>query len=150
MSGHSAGLCPRYHQAVELVGRRWAGAIVQILLAGPARYNELRSAIPDINDRMLAERLRELEAEQIVIRTVLPEAPVRVEYTLTEKGRALEGALTAIGRWAERWIERPAPTAAAPAATKTAVPKTAATRSGRALAGRLAAGSTSRPKNRTR
>ncbi len=105
MSDHSAGLCPRYHKAVELVGRRWAGAIVQILLAGPARYNELRAAIPDINDRMLAERLRELESEQILIRTVLPEAPVRVEYTLTEKGRALEAALTAIGRWAERWIE---------------------------------------------
>ena len=139
MSDHSAALCPRYHQAVELVGRRWAGAIVRILLAGPARYNELRAAIPEINDRMLAERLRELESEQILIRTVLPEAPVRVEYTLTEKGRALEGALTAIGKWAERWIEAPAaPAAAAPA------PRQAR----RALAGRLAAGKTARPKSR--
>lgn len=129
MSDHSPGLCPRYHQAVELVGRRWAGAIVQVLLAGPARYNELRAAIPDINDRMLAERLRELEAAQILVRTVRPEAPIRVEYTLTEKGRALEVALTAIGRWAERWIEAPA---AAPAKTPA--------RPRRALAGRLAAG----------
>ena len=101
-------LCPRYHHAVELLGRRWAGAIVCILLNGPARYNELRAAIPDINDRMLAERLRELEAEHLVIRTVLPESPIRVEYTLTEKGRALEAAITAIGRWAERWIPAPA------------------------------------------
>src|SRR5437870_9776754 len=127
----AAVLCPRYHHAVELLGRRWAGAIVSILLGGPARYNELRAAIPDINDRMLAERLRELESEQIVIRTVLPEAPVRVEYTLTEKGRALEGALTAIGKWAERWIEAPA--------TPPAAPKTPP-RTRRALAGRLAAG----------
>ena len=131
MSDHPAGLCPRYHQAVELVGRRWAGAIVQILLSGPARYNELRGAIPDINDRMLAERLRELEAERIVTRTVLPEAPVRVEYTLTEKGRALETALAAIGRWAERWIDAPAAASA---------PSSKAARPRRALAGRLAAG----------
>jgi DNA-binding HxlR family transcriptional regulator len=112
-------LCPRYHHAVELLGRRWAGAIVCILLGGPARYNELRAAIPDINDRMLAERLRELEAENLVVRTVLPEAPVRVEYALTEKGRALETAIAAIGRWAERWIPAPA---AQPQAPKAASP----------------------------
>lgn len=142
MSDHSPGLCPRYHQAVELVGRRWAGAIVQILLAGPARYNELRTAIPDINDRMLAERLRELEAAQIVVRTVLPDAPIRVEYTLTEKGRALEVALTAIGRWAERWID--APPAATPVASK------APARPRRALAGRLAAGKSAPAKSPAR
>ena len=139
MSAPSTGLCPRYHQAVELVGRRWAGAIVQILMAGPARYAGLRAAIPDINDRMLAERLRELEGEEIVVRTVLPDAPVRVEYTLTEKGRALEAALTAIGRWAERWIDVPAVQAAAPKAPA---------RARRALAGRLAAGKSTRPKSR--
>ena len=140
MPDHSPGLCPRYHQAVELVGRRWAGAIVQILLAGPARYNELRAAIPDINDRMLAERLRELEAAEILVRTVLPDAPIRVEYALTEKGRALEVALTAIGRWAERWIE-------APATAPTAAQKTPAPRR-RALAGRLAAGKSAPAKSR--
>ena len=139
MADGSSVLCPRYHHAVELLGRRWAGAIVRILMAGPARYNELRAAIPDINDRMLAERLRELEAEQIVVRTVLPEAPVRVEYTLTEKGRALEGAIVAIGRWAEKWVTAPA---AQPAADTVATPAR------RALAGRLAAGKTDRPKSR--
>jgi DNA-binding HxlR family transcriptional regulator len=103
-------LCPRYHQAVELVGRRWAGAIISILLRSSARYNEIRAEIPDISDRMLAERLKELEAEGLVVRTVIPEPPVGVEYKLTEKGRALESAITAIARWAEKWI--PVPTAA--------------------------------------
>jgi DNA-binding HxlR family transcriptional regulator len=68
------------------------------------RYAELRAAIPDISDRMLSERLRELEAAGIVVRTVLPDPPVRVEYDLTEKGRALKPAMNAIGEWAERWI----------------------------------------------
>jgi DNA-binding HxlR family transcriptional regulator len=108
MSEGSGALCPRYHHAVELLGRRWAGAIVRVLLSGAARYNELRAAIPDINDRMLAERLRELEGEGIVVRTVLPEAPVRVEYTLTDKGRALEASILAIGKWAEKWVGLPA------------------------------------------
>ena len=102
-------LCPRYHQAVELLGRRWAGAIVSILLRGPARYNELRTQIPDISDRMLAERLKELETEGVLVRTVIPEPPVGVEYRLTDKGRALESAVSAIARWAEKWIPVPAP-----------------------------------------
>jgi DNA-binding HxlR family transcriptional regulator len=101
----SAGLCARFHKAVELIGRRWSGAIIQILRQRPSRYAELRAAIPDITDRMLSERLRELEDEAIVARTVIPETPVRVEYSLTSKGRALAPALDAIGHWAERWVE---------------------------------------------
>jgi len=105
-----SSLCPRYHQAVELLGRRWAGAIVSVLLRGPARYNEIRAGIPDISDRMLVERLKELEAEGVLVRTVIPEAPIGVEYRLTEKGRALEGPVAAIGKWAEKWIPAAAPT----------------------------------------
>jgi DNA-binding HxlR family transcriptional regulator len=101
----SAGLCARFHKAVELIGRRWSGAIIQILRQRPSRYAELRAAIPDITDRMLSERLRELEEQAIVARTVIPETPVRVEYSLTSKGRALAPALDAIGHWAERWVE---------------------------------------------
>ena len=96
--------CPRFLHAVELVGRRWTGSILRALLGGPARYHEIRSAIPDLSDRMLSERLRELEAEGIVTRAVIPESPVRVEYTLTEKGRSLETAILAIAAWAERWL----------------------------------------------
>jgi DNA-binding HxlR family transcriptional regulator len=99
-----SALCPRYHHAVELLGRRWAGAVVRLLLGGPLRYNELRGRIPDISDRMLAERLKELELEGIVVRRVIPEPPIGVEYALTEKGRALEAPVTAIGKWAERWV----------------------------------------------
>ena len=101
-------LCGRFHAAVELIGRRWTGAVIQLLLAGRMRYAELRGAIPDISDRMLSERLRELETEGIIARRVIPETPVRVEYELTEKGRALERALAEIGKWAERWGIGPA------------------------------------------
>jgi DNA-binding HxlR family transcriptional regulator len=109
MDDHPSKLCTRYHHAVELLGRRWAGAILRILMDGSARYNELRTAIPEISDRMLAERLRELEAEGLLSRRVYPEVPVRVEYTLTEKGRGLEGPIAAIGRWADRWVPATAP-----------------------------------------
>jgi DNA-binding HxlR family transcriptional regulator len=99
-------LCAKFHAAVELIGRRWSGAVIQLLLRGPARFAELRDAIPDITDRMLSARLRELEQEGIIVRTVIPESPVRVEYSLTPKGRALEPALASIGKWAERWAGR--------------------------------------------
>lgn len=98
-------LCPRYHRAVELIGRRWTGAIVRTLLGGPRRFNELLSAIPGISDRLLTERLRELERAGIVRRDVFPESPVRVVYELTESGAELGPALEEIGRWAERWIQ---------------------------------------------
>ena len=82
-----------FHHAVELIGRRWTGVILRALLAGPARFHQIRDGIPDISDRMLSERLRELEAEGVVTRSVIPDTPVRVEYALTEKGRALETAI---------------------------------------------------------
>src|SRR3954470_1708227 len=97
-------LCARFHRAGELIGGRRTGAIIHLLMNGRMRFAELRAAIPDISDRMLSERLRELEAEGIVARIVVPETPVRVEYELTEKGRALEHALAAVGKWAERWV----------------------------------------------
>jgi DNA-binding HxlR family transcriptional regulator len=101
---NSLALCGRFHTAVELIGRRWSGAVIHLLLKAPSRYGDLRAAIPDITDRMLSERLRELEEEGIVARTVIPDTPVRVEYALTAKGRALGPALGAIGEWAERWV----------------------------------------------
>ena len=97
MGKRAASVCSRFHRAVELIGRRWTGAMLQALLGGRMRYAMLRDAIPDISDRMLCERLKELEAEGIVRRIVTPETPVRVEYELTQKGRALSDALQAIG-----------------------------------------------------
>jgi DNA-binding HxlR family transcriptional regulator len=96
-------LCARFHRAVELVGRRWTGAVIRLLLNGRMRYAELRDAIPDISDRMLSERLRELETEGILVRSVVPETPIRVEYELTPKGHALQAAVVEIEKWASRW-----------------------------------------------
>jgi DNA-binding HxlR family transcriptional regulator len=97
-------VCSRFHKAVELIGGRWTGAIIQTLLQGKTRYALIKAAIPDITDRMLSERLRSLESEELLTRRVVPESPVRVEYELTEKGRSLESSLNEIGTWAERWI----------------------------------------------
>jgi len=95
-----------YHHAVELVGRRWTGAILRALMSGLCRFSDITGAVPGLSDRMLAERLKELEAEGIVLRTVVPETPVRVGYSLTEKGRALESVIGALSAWAERWETR--------------------------------------------
>ena len=100
---HTPILCARFHRASELIGRRWTGAIIFVLLKSRCRFATLRDAIPEITDRMLSERLQELEQEGIVDRTVVPEAPVRVEYTLTRKGRALAGPIDAISDWAHKW-----------------------------------------------
>jgi DNA-binding HxlR family transcriptional regulator len=100
-------VCGRFHEAVELIGARWTGAILQVLMRGRTRYADLRAAVPEISDRMLSERLRALERARIVIRHVSPHPPVRVDYELTPKGRALEPALRAIGDWAEQWGDFP-------------------------------------------
>lgn len=100
-----SGLCPRFHKAIELIGGRWTGALVRLLMGGRARFAELRDAIPEISDRMLSERLRVLESEGIITRHVLPDPPIRVEYELTQKGKELQKSLEAIGQWAERWID---------------------------------------------
>ena len=98
-------MCPYYHQAVELIGKRWTGAIVEALLPEPLRFSEIAQAIPQISDRLLSMRLRELESEGIVERQVLDGSPVRVEYTLTPKGYALEPAIGALRDWAREWLQ---------------------------------------------
>ena len=97
-------LCSRFHRASELIGRRWTGAIIFCLMKTRCRFAVLSAAIPEITDRMLSDRLRELEDEGIVERTVVPETPVRVEYALTKKGRALASAINAITEWAHKWV----------------------------------------------
>jgi DNA-binding HxlR family transcriptional regulator len=97
-------LCALFHEASELIGRRWTGAVIFCLLKRRLRFAELRAAITGITDRMLSERLQELEQAEIVLRTVVPETPVRVEYALTEKGRALAGPIDAIAAWAHDWL----------------------------------------------
>ncbi len=89
---------------MELIGRRWTGVIVSAMLDGASRFSDIRDAIPEISDRMLSERLKELEADGIVERRVIPETPVRTEYRLTEKGLTLEGVVGAIQAWAGEWV----------------------------------------------
>src|SRR3981081_4126330 len=88
------GCCPLYHEAVELVGRRWTGAILRVLMDGPLRFSEIAQAVPELSDRLLSGRMKELESRGIVERTVRPGPPVRVEYRLSRMGRELEPALS--------------------------------------------------------
>src|SRR3954465_15914589 len=98
-TAETPALCGKFHRASELIGRRWTGAIIFVLLKSRCRFATLRDAIPEITDRMLGDRLQELELEGIVERTVIPETPVRVEYALTRKGCALATAIDAIVEW---------------------------------------------------
>ncbi len=107
MSDYSDSHCPAYCHAVEIIGRRWTGGILQLLFAGASHFSELERAIPSISSRMLSERLKELEAEGIVERVVTPQTPqtpVRVDYQLTAKGRALAPVMRALSSWADSWI----------------------------------------------
>jgi DNA-binding HxlR family transcriptional regulator len=100
-----AKLCSRYHHAVELIGRRWSGAIISVMLSGPQGFNELLASVPGLSDRLLAERLRELESEGLVRRTVRTGPPVRVSYELTPAGENLKPVVDSLGRWAEKWVK---------------------------------------------
>lgn len=95
-------VCPRFHHAIELLGRRWSGAIVYSLFQGPLYFRQIAAAVPGVSDRLLAERLRELEAEGIVQRSVHDGPPTRVSYSLTEAGEELEPMLRSLKEWANR------------------------------------------------
>lgn len=101
--GQSA-LCPKFEKAMKIISQRWTGLIIYQLLSGPQRFCSIESAI-SISGRLLSERLKNLEHEGIVNRKVYPETPVRIEYSLTEKGRALEPVLREIERWADQWVD---------------------------------------------
>jgi DNA-binding HxlR family transcriptional regulator len=103
--GHEPKVCAHFHHAVELIGRRWSGAIISVMLGGPQCFNELLSAVPGLSDRLLTERLRELESEGLVRRTVLPGPPVRVSYELTEAGEGLKPVIEGLTLWAARWAK---------------------------------------------
>lgn len=97
------GVCPHFHAAIELIGKRWTGAILSALTERPLRYGELAKAVPGLSDRLLSQRLRELEEEGLVERLVEAGAPVRVTYSLTEKGAELRPAISELRQWARRW-----------------------------------------------
>jgi DNA-binding HxlR family transcriptional regulator len=99
-----APCCSQYHRAVELIGKRWTGAIVFVLMDGPLRFSEVKQLVPELSDRLLSERMKELESEGLVERQVIDDTPVRVEYRLTEKGGALEPVVRTLKSWANSWL----------------------------------------------
>jgi DNA-binding HxlR family transcriptional regulator len=102
--------CPHFQKAMELIGRRWSGTILRALLHRPLRFSEISAAIPQISDRSLSMRLKDLEREHVIVRRVESTQPVSVGYELTDKGRDLETIIAAVERWAHDWVapEEPA------------------------------------------
>jgi DNA-binding HxlR family transcriptional regulator len=100
----TGSICPRYEHAIQLLGKRWTGLLLDALMEGPQRFCELTATVEGLSDRVLSDRLRELEVEGVVERTVYPQIPVRVEYKLTEKGLALKPVVEAIHEWANKWV----------------------------------------------
>jgi DNA-binding HxlR family transcriptional regulator len=110
------GCCPLYHEAVELIGRRWTGAIVAVLLeGGRMRFGEIAQAVPELSDRLLSERMKELEARGVVRRSVQAEPAARVLYELTPMGRSLQPALDELKSWAREWLPQDARRGGGPA-----------------------------------
>lgn|SRR5690625_1172312 len=97
-------MCPRYEAAMGILGKKWTGMLIRILLGGPRRFSDFKAQIPDLSDRLLSERLSELEELGVINRTVHDCKPVKIEYELTEKGRALEPVVEAIQNWSEKWM----------------------------------------------
>ncbi|MFD0867982.1 Uncharacterized HTH-type transcriptional regulator yybR [Chlamydia abortus] len=98
-------LCPKFEAAFELLGKRWTGLIIHVLMDGPMRFKDISDQIPAMSDRMLSERFKELEAAGIVERKVFPEMPVRIEYELTVKGKELKPVMDEVQRWAQTWAD---------------------------------------------
>lgn len=98
-------LCPKFESAFELIGKRWTGLIIRVLLTGPKRFKEMTEIITNVSSKVLTERLKELEAAGIVSRVVYPEMPVRIEYCLSEKGKDLLPVLDELQKWADKWVK---------------------------------------------
>lgn len=74
-------------------------------MSGSKRFKDISNLIPSMSDKMLSERMKDLESEGILVRHVYPETPVRIEYELTDKGRALQPVMNQIQDWAEQWVD---------------------------------------------
>jgi DNA-binding HxlR family transcriptional regulator len=103
MSEHP-NIDPKVEKSFELIGKRWTGLIIYVLMSGPKRFSEIHKIIPDLSKRMLTERMKELEEYGIVLRHVITERPIRAEYILTRKGTELGKILGPISQWGESWM----------------------------------------------
>ncbi|CAM4417802.1 MULTISPECIES: helix-turn-helix domain-containing protein [Paenibacillus] len=98
-------MCPRFEKAVDVLSKRWVALIVFVLMQGPRRFGEIEGCLSNLSGKVLSDRLKEMENEGIIQRTVYPEMPVRIEYSLTAKGNALAPILGEISSWSSEWIE---------------------------------------------
>ena len=98
-----APICQHFQRAADLIGKRWNPQVVRALQTGSTRFGDIKGAIPQISDALLSDRLKELEAEDIITRDVTPSTPVLIEYHLTQRGRDLTKVMDELARWAERW-----------------------------------------------
>ncbi|WP_342561362.1 helix-turn-helix domain-containing protein [Paenibacillus sp. FSL R7-0345] len=97
-------LLAKVEHAYHIVGKKWVNFIFHVLMEGPKRFSELHTLIPDLSKRILNERLKELEGCGLLTRTVIPDRPVRTEYSLTPKGQELGAALSHVEKWAVKWL----------------------------------------------
>lgn len=97
-------ICPRFEKAISLLNQRWTALVIYQLLSGPQRFSAIQSSI-GISGKVLSERLKDLEHEGIITREVIPETPVIIQYSLTEKGHSLEPVLRKIESWSQDWIK---------------------------------------------
>jgi len=104
MQMEQSDLCPRLQKGMDIITKRWTGLIIYQLLSGPQRFCAVQDALP-ISGRLLSVRFKDLENEGIITRAVYPDIPVRIEYSLTEKGRALEPVVRDIQKWSQDWID---------------------------------------------
>ena len=95
--------CPRYDRAMGILGKKWTGTILRCMLAQPRRFSDIASYVSGLSDRLLSQRLQELEEAEIVERRVYAQKPVVIEYSLTSKGEALREVVSAVQQWADRW-----------------------------------------------
>jgi DNA-binding HxlR family transcriptional regulator len=97
-------ICPKFEQTFAILGKKWTGLIIDVLLDGPRRFKDLSQAISGVSDRVLVERLKELEKEDIVTRDLDDSCEMKSGYCLTEKGKSLKNVMTEIQEWADQWI----------------------------------------------
>jgi len=107
MADCSESACDRFGAVFDLLGKRWTGLILGVLMDGPARFSELVRSVDGLSERMLTDRLNELVTMGLVDRTVLTGPPVGVEYQLTASGKALEPALDELAAWARDHLGAP-------------------------------------------
>ncbi|MGR3763349.1 winged helix-turn-helix transcriptional regulator [Rossellomorea sp. NS-SX7] len=100
-------ICPKYEAAFSLLGKRWVGVIIRVLFDGSCRFKDINDQIPNLSQKVLADRLKELEGCGLVQRECVEEKPLKITYTLTQKGRDLQPVLEAVHVWAEKWMNPP-------------------------------------------